>query len=64
MSTGSSPLIAAAWLALLLMTGLILAAGRDVLIPLALAVLIWQLVNAIAARYRKGSVRSRATAPG
>jgi AI-2 transport protein TqsA len=55
--TGSSPLIAAAWLALLLMTGLILAAGRDVLIPLALAVLIWQLVNAIAVRYRKIRIR-------
>ena len=42
------------------MTGLILVVGRDVLIPLALAVLIWQLINAIAARYRKFWLRGHA----
>jgi predicted PurR-regulated permease PerM len=34
------------------MAGALLATGRDVLIPLALAVLIWQLVNAIAGHYQ------------
>ena len=58
-STSSTPLVAAAWLATLLMTGLILAAGRDVLIPLALALLIWHLINALAARYGKVRVRGR-----
>jgi predicted PurR-regulated permease PerM len=42
------------------MTGLILVAGSDVLIPLALAVLIWQLINAIAARYRRIRIRGQA----
>ena len=48
MPTGSAPIVAATWLALLLMTGLLLYAGRPVLVPLALAVLIWQLINAVA----------------
>ena len=60
MSTSSRPLVAVAWLALILMTSLILVVGRDVLIPLALAVLIWQLINAIAARYRKYWLRGYA----
>ncbi len=53
LSNGLRPLLAAAWLALLLMSGWLLFVGRDVLIPVALAMLIWQLVNAIAAKYRK-----------
>jgi predicted PurR-regulated permease PerM len=57
--TGSKPMVAAAWLVLLVTTGLILIAGRDVLIPLALAVLIWQLINAIAAGYGKFRIRGR-----
>lgn len=47
------PLIAASWLAILIMAGSILIGGRAVLIPFALAVLIWQLINAIASRYQK-----------
>ena len=50
MPTGSGPFVAAIWLALLLMAGYLLHAGRAVLIPLALAVLIWQLINAVSAR--------------
>ena len=47
------PLAAAAWLALLLMAGYLLHAGRAVLIPLALAILIWQLVNAVSSRVQR-----------
>src|SRR3954447_1569757 len=53
MPTGSAPIAAATWLALLLMIGFLLYAGRPVLIPLALAVLIWQLVNAVSARLQR-----------
>jgi predicted PurR-regulated permease PerM len=45
--------------ALVLMTGSVLIAGRDVLIPLALATLIWQLINAIAAGYGRIQVGDR-----
>jgi AI-2 transport protein TqsA len=54
------PLRAAVWLALFLMAGYLLHAGRNVLIPLALAVLIWQLINAISARLQRLRVRGRA----
>jgi AI-2 transport protein TqsA len=50
MPTGPGPFMAAGWLALVLMAGYLLHAGRAVLIPLALAVLIWQLINAVSAR--------------
>ena len=53
MPTGSAPIVAATWLALLLMTGLLLYAGRPVLVPLALAILIWQLINAVSARLQQ-----------
>lgn len=56
------PLTTAALLALVLLVGGVLVAGRDVLIPLALSVLIWQLINAIAARYRKLSFGGEAVA--
>jgi predicted PurR-regulated permease PerM len=59
LATSPTPLAAAAWLATLLMLGLILAAGRDVLIPLALALLIWHLINAIARHYGRLRVRGR-----
>ena len=59
-TNGSRPLVAAAWFVLVAVAGIVLVAGRDVLIPLALAVLIWQLINAIAARYRKIRFRGRA----
>lgn len=64
MPIGAGPLVAAAWVALALMLGLILAAGRDVLIPLALAVLLWQLVNAIAARYGRLRIGGRPPSGG
>ena len=47
------PLIAASWLAIFFLAGSLLIGGRAVLIPFALAVLIWQLINAIASRYQK-----------
>jgi AI-2 transport protein TqsA len=47
------PLIAAAWLGLAVLVATILAFGRGVLVPLALAILIWHMINAIARRYRK-----------
>ncbi len=53
MPTGSAPIVAATWLALLLMTGFLLYAGRPVLVPLALAMLIWQLINAVSARLQQ-----------
>ncbi len=53
MSTGLKPLLAAAWLAVVILSGSVLIGGRDVLIPFALAALIWQLINATAARCRK-----------
>ena len=53
MPTGSAPIVAATWLALLLMTGFLLYAGRPVLVPLALAILIWQLINAVSARLQQ-----------
>ncbi len=46
----AGPFVAAGWLAVLLMAGYLLHAGRSVLIPLALAVLVWQLINAVSAR--------------
>lgn len=50
MPIGLGPFQAAGWLALVLMAGYLLHTGRSVLIPLALAVLIWQLINAVSAR--------------
>ncbi|MFO1036240.1 MAG: AI-2E family transporter [Geminicoccaceae bacterium] len=49
----------AAWMAIVLMAGIFLAAARHILIPLALAVLIWQLINAIAGRFRRLRFRGR-----
>lgn len=47
------PLLAVAWLGLAVLVTSVLALGRAVLVPLAIAVLIWHLINAIARRYRK-----------
>ncbi|HVG88951.1 MAG TPA: AI-2E family transporter, partial [Gaiellales bacterium] len=54
------PVVAAAWLAIVVLTGSLLVAGRNVLIPLAVAVLIWQLVNATAERLHRIRIRGRA----
>jgi hypothetical protein len=64
LSTGSGPLAVAAWLASLLMAGFMLHAGQGVLIPLALAVLIWQLINAISARFQQVRIAGRSLRAG
>ena len=53
---------AAAWLIIVALVGLVLIGGREVLVRLALAVLVWQLINAVATRYR--SVRIGGWTPG
>jgi predicted PurR-regulated permease PerM len=58
-SSGLKPLLVAAWLVTVIFLGLVLIGGRDVLIPFALAALIWQLINAFAARCRKIPVVGR-----
>lgn len=57
MSSSLKPIVAAAWLLMLVLAGEILIGGRDVLVRLALAVLLWQLINAIAAGYRRIRIR-------
>src|SRR5215475_189148 len=47
------PLVAASWLIMVVLVGVILVGGREVLVRLALAVLLWQLINAIAGHYRR-----------
>lgn len=59
MSTRLQPVMAASWLVIVVLVGSVLVAGREVLIPLALAVVIWQLVNAIARLYRRVRVRGQ-----
>jgi predicted PurR-regulated permease PerM len=56
MPTVAGPFLVAGLLAVLLMGGYLLHAGRSVLIPLALAVLIWQLINAVSARVQGISI--------
>jgi AI-2 transport protein TqsA len=58
----SKAVVAAAWLWIVVLTGSLLVWGREVLIPLALAVLIWQLLNALAAAYRRVRILGQ-TAP-
>jgi predicted PurR-regulated permease PerM len=53
MANLAGPFVPAGWLALVLLAGYLLHAGRSVLIPLALAVLIWQLINAISSRVQR-----------
>lgn len=48
-----TPVVVAASLATFVMAGYLLVIGRDVLIPIAIAILLWQMINAIAARYRR-----------
>ena len=62
MAFAPTPLLAAAWLAVLALGGFVLHVGRTVLIPLALALLICQLINAAAVRLQR--VRIRGWAPG
>lgn len=56
------PVIGFAWLGILVLTGTLLVLGRDVAIPLALAILVWQLVNAIADQVRRVRILGQ-TAP-
>ncbi len=53
MSSSLKPLVASAWLLMVVLVSVILIGGREVLVRLALAVLLWQLINAIAAFYRR-----------
>ncbi|MDF1585083.1 AI-2E family transporter [Marinimicrococcus flavescens] len=62
MTSRLQPVLAASWLVIVVLLGGILVAGREVLIPLALAIVIWQLVNAIARLYRRVRIRGQ-TAP-
>ncbi len=43
----------AAWLAVGIGVGLVLVWGRQLLVPLVIAILLWQLINAIAASYTR-----------
>lgn len=52
-----APVLAVSWLGIVLLVGSIVIIGRDVLIPLALAVLIWQLINAVADFWQRLRVR-------
>ncbi len=56
MPSVAGPFLVAGWLAVLLMGGYLLHVGRGVLIPLALAVLIWQLINAVSTRLQGLSI--------
>ncbi len=59
MTLGPAPLAAACWLAVALIGGYLLHIGRGVLIPLALAVLIWQLINATSERFERVRIAGR-----
>ena len=59
MPTVFGPTQAAVWLALILLSGYLLYVGRAVLIPLALAILIWQLINAVTARLDRIRIAGR-----
>ena len=56
----SAPLVLAAWLGVALMGGYLLHVGSGVLIPFALAVLIWQLINAASERFDRVRIAGRA----
>ena len=60
MTFASAPLVLAAWLGVALMGGYLLHVGSGVLIPLALAVLIWQLINAASERFDRVRIAGRA----
>lgn len=45
------PLIAASWLLIAVIAGSLLVFGREVLVPLAIAFLLWHLINALASYY-------------
>lgn len=54
--------VAFAWLGIVMMVATILVVGRDVLIPLAIAILIWHLINALGDLYHRVRIRGQ-TAP-
>jgi predicted PurR-regulated permease PerM len=45
------PLIAASWLVIAVVTVSLLVFGRDVIVPLAIAFLVWNFINALATSY-------------
>lgn len=52
-------ILCTAWLLGILIIGTILVFGQNVLIPLAVAIMIWHMINAIANRYAKISINGR-----
>jgi predicted PurR-regulated permease PerM len=55
-------LVALSWVLIVVVVGTVLAMGSRVLIPMALAVLIWQLINAVSEQIRRVRVGGQ-TAP-
>lgn len=45
------PVLAAAWLVVAIAIGALLVLGSDILVPLAIAILLWNLINALATWY-------------
>jgi predicted PurR-regulated permease PerM len=54
-----APLVMAGWLGVAVMSGYLLHVGRGVLIPLALASLFWQLINAASHRFDRVRIGGR-----
>jgi predicted PurR-regulated permease PerM len=51
------PLLVAGWLVIAVIIGSLLIFGRDVLIPLAIAFLVWNFINALATVYQRWAPR-------
>ncbi len=60
------PMFTALWLLVAVAVGSVLVMGRDVLVPLAVAILVWAFVNAVATQFVRMSrwaLRNRAALP-
>ncbi|MFW5833076.1 MAG: AI-2E family transporter [Pseudomonadota bacterium] len=60
------PILSALWLLVAVAVGSVLVLGRDVLVPLAVAILVWAFVNAVATqlvRLSRGLLHRRAALP-
>ncbi|MEO1092850.1 MAG: AI-2E family transporter [Pseudomonadota bacterium] len=57
------PLVRAAWLIAAVAIGSVLVLGRDVLVPMAIAVIVWSLVNGLASTVIAAGRRLAADAP-
>jgi predicted PurR-regulated permease PerM len=51
------PLLVAGWLIIAVVIGSLLIFGRDVLVPLAIAFLVWNFINALASLYQRSARR-------